>query len=214
MFRFIFILLLLNLSLSAQKFTLGPKFGINFSSLNFDQRFVIKDTTFHYVTKDAKLGFVGGLWFRISPGTFFIQPEILFAQDRTTFNFSNSIDTILGEMKYNKIDIPLNIGVKFAKMVRFNAAIVGSYILDRDIENLKDAYYQVRKLSTSDMNWSWNCGLGFDIKKRLTFDIKYEGNLGNYSNSISVLGNEIPITQRKNTVQLTLGIALIPFKTL
>jgi opacity protein-like surface antigen len=203
----------------AQTFTLGPKIGANFSSLNFNQsqlRLGVADTTFHYITKDAKMGLVAGVFFRISGEKFYVQPEILFAQDRTSFDISRmSLDTLVQtqQIQFNKIDIPINIGYKFAKVVRVQGGVVGTYILSKDVENLSAAYQYVTKLSTSDLTWSWQAGLGLDLGKRMTVDLKYEGNIGTTENTIQVLGQSIGLTQRKNTLQLTIGVALIPFKT-
>jgi opacity protein-like surface antigen len=215
------IILILSIEKSfSQGFTFGPKVGANFSSLNFNQtqlRLGVADTTFNYITKDAKMGLVAGVFFRVSSKKFFVQPEILFAQDRTSFDISRiSLDTLVQtqQIQFNKIDIPINVGYKFAKVVRVQGGVVGTYILSKDVENLSAAYQYVTKLSTSDLTWSWQAGLGLDLGKRMTVDLKYEGNIGTTENTIQVLGQNIGLTQRKNTLQLTIGVALIPFKSL
>jgi opacity protein-like surface antigen len=204
----------------AQVFTFGPKVGANFSSLNFekfDVRKGVADSTFHLVTKDAKLGLVAGIFLRFSSKNIYVQPEILYSQDRTSFDLSRkfNLDSTIIEtqqIQFNKLDIPVLLGVKFAKVARVNAGIVATYIIGKDVENLSSAYKYVTKLSTSDLTWSWQAGMGLDLGKRMTIDLKYEGNIGTNENIVEVFGQNIALTQRKNTVQLTMGIALIKFK--
>lgn len=209
-----FILLLFYSNTQAQTFTLGPKVGVNFSSINFDQKTSIADTSFRYLTQDAKFGLVGGLFFRLKYKKVYFQPEILLAQERTSFNLSTNFDS-LGETKeiqFNKIDFPLNFGVKLGKTVRLQAGVVGSYIFSPSINNPKQVFKYATKISTADMQWSYKLGFGFDIRKRATLDINYEGNAGLHHSELNLSGTPFVLDTRKNNIQLTFGIALIPFK--
>ncbi len=201
-------------TLHSQVFTFGPMLGVNFSSINFDQSFDVSGVPYRIKTKDAKIGLVTGAFFRFKVKNFLLMPEVIFVQDRANFTFYNSLDSEVQQIQFNRIDIPVSLGYKFGKSLRLSAGIVGGIILKNDIEGLTSKVKYVSKLSTSDLMWNWQMGLGFDIRKRVTVDFKYEGNFGVYQNNLEFLGENIQFAQRKNTVQITLGIALIPFKKL
>lgn len=200
--------------LNAQTFTFGPKVGVNFSSINFDQRANILDTTFRYVTQDAKFGLVGGLFFRLKYKKVYFQPEVFIAQERTSFSLTNNFDT-LGESKevqFNKLDFPINIGIKLGKTIRIQGGIVASYVYGPQINQPTQNFKYLTKISTADMQWSYKLGVGLDIRKRATLDINYEGNMGLNNSTLNFAGNPVVLSSRKNNIQLTFGIALIPFK--
>lgn len=200
--------------LKAQPFTFGPKVGVNFSSINFDQRANFLDTSFRYVTQDAKFGLIGGLFIRIKYKNVYFQPEALFAQERTSFKLNSNFDEIgeIKEVQFNKLDIPINIGIKMGKAVRIQGGIVASYVHGSQINQSTQNFKYLTKISTADMQWSYKLGLGLDIRKRATIDISYEGNVGVNNTSLNLLGNPLVLSSRKNNIQFTLGIALIPFK--
>ncbi len=201
-------------TMQSQVFTFGPRLGVNFSSLNFDKSFDVNGVSYRIKTKDAKIGLVTGAFFRFKVKNFLLMPEVLFVQDRANFTFFNSLDSEVQQIQFNRIDFPVSLGYRFGKSLRLSAGIVGGVILKNDIEGLTSTVKYVSKLSTSDLMWNWQMGIGFDIRKRVTVDFKYEGNFGVYQNNMEFLGQNVQFAQRKNTIQITLGIALIPFKKL
>jgi hypothetical protein len=200
--------------LKAQTFTFGPKVGVNFSSINFDRQASFLDTGFRLVTQDAKFGLVGGLFIRLKFKNIYFQPEALFAQERTSFKLTSNFDEIgeIKEVQFNKLDIPINIGIKMGKALRIQGGIVASYVYGPQINQSTQNFKYLTKFSTAETQWSYKLGLGLDIRRRATVDISYEGNMGLNNASLNLAGNPIVLSSRKNNIQFTLGIALIPFK--
>ena len=66
----------------------------------------------------------------------------MFSSSKTEMTFENIIDgngnnnNVVGEMKLNKLDVPVMIGKRFMKILRINAGPVFSYILSQNIVNL------------------------------------------------------------------------------
>lgn len=205
---------LICLGIEAQTFTFGPKGGINFASSNFNHRIAASDTVFHLQTQDAKFGLDGGVFFRFKVKKFYVQPEVLVSQQRSSFSVTSNYDTIgeSKEIQYLKYDFPLNIGVKFGRTFRLNGGIVGSYIFSSFIKNLKNSAIYAVNLHSNNTQWAYQLGLGFDIRKTVTIDIKYEGNIAEHNATIDVSSVTSPFRTRSNNVQLNFGIALIPFK--
>ena len=200
--------------LQAQVFTLGPKVGLNFSSINFNQKIQIADTTFNLLTQDAKFGLNGGFFLRFKSKKIYVQPEALFSQHRTSFKVFSNFDSVgeIKEIQYVKLDVPLNIGIKLGKTFRLNGGIVGSYIMSSFVRNEKDVVKYALSITQSNLQWTYLLGIGFDIKKHITIDFKYEGNIGSHISSSTFLGSPSEISSRINNFQLNFGFALIPFK--
>jgi hypothetical protein len=199
---------------NAQVFTLGPTFGINFASINFSTSFINSDTNYQIATQDAKFGLNGGMFMRIKPKNIFIQPAVLFSQERTSFKLLSNFDT-LGEQKeiqYVKLDIPVNIGIKLGKTFRIQGGMVGSYLLSTFIKNSKANSKYNPELLVTNARWAYQLGIGFDIKKRITFDLKYEGNFSPHDMTINFNNTTRKFNSHINNIQFNLGFALIPFK--
>lgn len=201
-------------SLHAQVFTLGPTAGINFSSINFSTAFSNIDTNYQIFTQDAKFGLNGGAFFRIKPKNIFIQPAVLLSQERTTFKVSSNFDTIgeSKEIQYLKLDFPINIGLKLGKTFRIQGGIVGSYQLSSFVRKIKSNTKYNPELLSTNARWAYQLGIGFDIKKHITLDIKYEGNISPHDLTINFNNAPIKLGSHINNIQFNFGFALIPFK--
>jgi hypothetical protein len=59
------------------------------------------------------------------------------------------------------------------------------------------------------MTIGYQAGVGFDLFKRLTFDLRYEGSLKKYQNQIQNLaGTKVNLDDRPNAFLLSVGIIL------
>lgn len=210
----VFFLIFVYTSLNAQVFTLGPTFGINFSSINFSTSFKNIDTNYQVFTQDAKFGLNGGAFFRIKPKNLFIQPAVLLSQERTSFKLISNFDTVgeLKEIQYLKLDFPVNIGLKLGKTFRIQGGVVGSYQLSTFVRNAKTSVKYNPALLTTNARWAYQLGIGFDIKKHITLDLKYEGNFSPHDLTIQFNNTPRSLTSHINNIQFNFGFALIPFK--
>ena len=189
---------------NAQLFTYGIKGGIGFSSLKMEDITGINDGSDVYdlITGDAVMGYHFGLQTRIKIAMILIQPELYFnAGGGTVEQVVDGGATELLNVKFNRIDIPLLVGVKLGP-ARINVGPVGSFVLSEsnDLTELEPDF----ELFTSAMTWGFQAGLGLDISK-LSIDARYEGSLSSLGDSFSVGGTDFPLDARPSQWIISVG---------
>ncbi len=140
---------------------------------------------------------------------FVIMPEVLFTSSGGQINLSNG--TNLGEiwnLQYNRLDIPLNFGVKFLKIMRINAGPYAGILLgaNADSGNIEQDVTE----NIKNVVWGYQAGIGIDIW-RILVDLKYEGSFETYhNNNVNVPGKEITYSPdtRPNQWILSVGFRL------
>jgi len=162
---------------------MGLKAGVNMNSLSSD----ISD-----YEQAAKMGFVGGLFFRIGDKVH-VQPEGYFSLRRGEIKAglskldpadpSKSVD-VTQEMTLSTLDVPILIGYKIldppAMNIRLQAGPVVSMVLnkkfdltfDNGIES-EEIHAQAIEEGYKDANWGFQAGAGVDFLF-LTVDVRYE----------------------------------------
>jgi hypothetical protein len=152
----------------------------------------------------ANYGFHGGLFLRLKISILYIQPEVLFATSKNSYNVTNVNTGTLKEVsqQLNTLSIPVMVGVKFGP-IRINAGPAGSIAISSpkaliDDPNYKDLY--------NKMSIGYQAGLGIDILKKLTIDMRYEGSLKKYQDQIQNGGVKIPLDNRPNAFLMSLGL--------
>ena len=167
-------------SLSAQEFTLGPKLGLSATKIDFDSD--------NLIPGDAQTGYHVGLFTRLTFGGFFVQPEILYAKTNGTFQINGpqpggSSGNNTFSQDFNRLDIPVMVGIRFFKFLRLQAGPIASIDINSD---LKDASNTILNADYKKATLGYQAGLGLDIGN-LIVDAKYEsalsflnGNLGNF----------------------------------
>jgi hypothetical protein len=152
----------------------------------------------------ASYGFHGGLFLRLKISVLYIQPEILFATSKNSYKVTNVTTGTIKEVgqQLNNLSIPVMIGVKFGP-IRINAGPAGSIAISSpkaliDDPNYKDLY--------NKMSIGYQAGLGIDILKKLTIDMRYEGSLKKYQNQIQNAGVKIPLDNRPNAFLMSIGL--------
>ncbi len=152
----------------------------------------------------ANYGFHAGLFLRLKISALYIQPELLFATSKNNYNVKNVNTGIIKEVsqQLNNLSIPVMVGVKFGP-IRINAGPAGLIALTSpkaliDDPNYKDLY--------NKMSIGYQAGLGLDLFKKLTIDMRYEGSLKKYQNQIQNAGVKIPLDNRPNAFLMSLGL--------
>ena len=168
--------------------------------------------------KNSSWGFHGGIFTRINIQTFYVQPEVVFT--------SNSFDYTIGIMdwssdsyykhwiksqKFNRLSIPVLVGAKVGPL-RFNAGpsatiqLSPKFLIDYseymglgNTPNFDDLYKEVA--------WGFQAGLGIDILKKLTFDIRYAGSLGKkFGDTVTIFSsNSIKLDHSQKSFLVSLG---------
>jgi hypothetical protein len=148
---------------------------------------------------------VGG-FARVTLGSVFIQPELLFntkGHEYTVYGLQGNVLQVLDD-RFTTIDVPIIVGYKFSSL-RFQAGAVGSMTLTNS-NDLVDYFKEQDDLVSTlqGFNWGWQAGLGLDISKFM-IDIKYEGNFQKIGNDIVIDGNTYNFDGRANRFLVTFG---------
>ena len=182
-----------------QFFSIGPRVGISSSKLE------IKENVQDVKEGDASFGFHAGLFTRFSFTSLYIQPEVLFTSNGGEIEFEDGVGNQIIEYDYNKLDVPVMVGFKFAKFFRLQAGPVASLLLKADAKN--GGVTDDVKNNYKNATIGYQAGVGLDIGS-LILDLKYEGNLSKFGNDIRVAGNNFNTDIRNNQWLLSLGIKL------
>lgn len=184
----------------SQSFMIGPRVGISSSRLEID------DNVNEVREGDASFGFHAGLFTRFSSATLYIQPEILFTSNGGEIEFRDEVgNQIVNEYEFNKLDVPVMVGIKVLNVFRVQAGPIASLLLKADAKeggvtsDVKDNY--------KNATVGYQAGVGLDIGS-LILDLKYEGNLSKFGDKVGIGGNTLNTDIRNNQWLLSLGIRL------
>lgn len=185
-----------------QFFTIGPKIGLSNSSIKVDDVESI-------ASGESSVGFHAGLFSRITIAGFYVQPELTFTSTGGEIKYSDDGSSTLDqvtELKYNKLDVPVLAGMKFAKFFRVNVGPSFSLILSEDARN-KGTVDEV-KSNYKNATVGYQAGVGLDIGK-ITFDLRYEGNLSKMGDAINIGNESFDTDMRNNQWLFSLGFKLL-----
>ncbi len=182
-----------------QLVSVGPRVGISSSKIS------LKENIDNVEEGDAIFGFHAGLFARITMLNLYIQPEVLFTSNGGKIEFHDGATKQIKEYEFNKLDVPIMVGLKLSKVLRLQVGPVASLLLKADAkeggvtEDVKDNY--------KNATIGYQAGIGFDLG-RLALDLKYEGNLSKLGSDVNI-GNFTANTDvRNNQWLLSLGILL------
>lgn len=151
--------------------------------------------------KEAEWGFQGGVFMRATIAAFYIQPELLLATATNSITYEdveNGGAPVIYNQKFNKLNIPILFGFKLGP-VRLNAGPAASVMLTDPEEIIQGATY---KRAT----FGYQAGVGFDLLKRLTFDLRYEGNLNQFGDEIVIAGETFTLDDRTGAILVHVGV--------
>jgi len=175
--------------------------SIAFSQVNFGLRAGLSSSQvkvnenvegFSITTGDNTFGYHVGVYGQfIIKDKFVIMPEVLFTNSGGNIDLSDGTSfNEVWNLEYNRMEFPLNFGVKFLKVFRVNAGPYASVLLNADARYAN--IDQDVKDNLKNMMWGYQAGLGLDIW-RLALDVKYQGSF----NSAYSADGEIPGTTAK-----------------
>ncbi len=199
-----FIVIVLALVLAAPLYSqvkFGLKAGASTDFTFTDQ--TIQGTDFEVIlqnAKDAEWGFQGGVFMRASFAGFYIQPELLLATATNSVTYDDveaGGAPVIYNQKFNKLNIPVLLGVKVGPL-RLNAGPAASVMISDPKEVIEGATY---KRAT----FGYQAGLGFDLFKKLTVDLRYEGNLNQFGDQIEIGGETFVLDDRTGALLVQVG---------
>ncbi|MDX9902534.1 MAG: porin family protein [Bacteroidales bacterium] len=199
------IVIILALVLAAPLFSqvkFGLKAGASTDFTFTDQ--TLDGVNFEVVLQNAKTaewGFQGGVFMRASFAGFYIQPEILLATATNSVSYEDIEEgggPIIYNQKFNKLNIPVLLGFKVGPM-RLNAGPAAAIMLSDPKEIIDGATY---KRAT----FGYQAGVGIDLFKKLTLDVRYEGNLNQFGDEITIMGETFQLDDRTGALLLHVGL--------
>lgn len=179
-------------TVSAQEFSVGPKVGLSQGNVEVNGEGFSKG--------DSKMGYHVGAFARLGGNTIYLQPEVLYSNTGGEFKETQAGSEVTYEASFNRLDVPVLVGLKFADIFRIQAGPVASFMLDSEVtQDVGNADLPDYKKSTL----AYQAGIGLDIGNMI-LDLKYEGPLGNVSERIAGFSTD----QRQNQLILSLGLRL------
>tara|TARA_B110000438_G_scaffold302954_1_gene362444 strand:+ start:401 stop:1057 length:657 start_codon:yes stop_codon:yes gene_type:complete len=209
------LIIIFSVNLNAQEFSWGPKLSVSSPSLKLtDVQNLGSGTETLELLEDTDpiLGYQVGLFARISLMGIYIQPEVLLSNTKTEIQFSSVMDEnqelfdVVGEVKLNKLDVPVLIGKRFLKIFRINAGPVFTLPLGEDVRlsELSDTFEDV-ETNYKSATVGAQIGAGLDLSI-LTVDLRYEMGLQSISDGITIGETEFAADQRLNQFLVSVGI--------
>jgi hypothetical protein len=187
----------------------GIKAGLSTNSISMEQVKSIPATGGNYTIaalKSATYGFHGGLFFRLTIFGLYVQPEVLIATSENKYNVTNPGSVQLNEVTQSltKLSIPVMVGLKFGPL-RINAGPAANVQIGSPKALITDTNFKDLQSKTTI---GYQAGLGLDIFKKITIDVRYEGNLKKYQNQIQNLtgSTKINLDNRPNAFLFSLGL--------
>lgn len=186
----------------------GVKAGVSTTNLSMPSIATITSGSSSYTINaltTARYGFHGGIFFRFTLLGIYLQPEFLFTtrtNEYTVQNIQATSSTIV-KQNFNKLDIPVMLGVKLGPL-RLNAGPSGSLLINSPKDLIANPDYKNRY---NRMTIGYQAGLGLDILKFLTLDVRYEGSLKKYQNQIqNITGTKFNLDDRPNAFLFSVGL--------
>lgn len=167
---------ILTTSLNGQFITTGIRGGLS-SSMSLDEIQLINTSSkeeFLLSMSNKTFGYHFGALVRVKLGPLFVQPEVVFNSNSFDISFQdiNKLTTNIGKQKFQYIDIPVLVGIKFGSL-RVNAGPTGHLFLN----NTKDLFDVNNYAATfSKVSIAYTTGVGLDLGSFMA-DVRYDGNL-------------------------------------
>lgn len=151
--------------------------------------------------KDAEWGFQGGVFMRFSLGALYIQPELLLATATNSISYEEvegSGVPVIYNQKFNKLNIPILIGFKLGPL-RLNAGPAASVLIADPKEIIEGATYK-------KATFGYQAGLGVDLFDKVTIDLRYEGNLNQFGDEITIGSQKFALDDRTGAILVQVGL--------
>lgn len=199
-----FVLLLFCLGTSyashAQFFQLGIRGGLSSYNVRYQDFTNINNFS---LESNSKTGVHLGFYSRVQLAGFYVQPELLYNRTGSSITTTapNGVSTV-SDLTFQRIDVPVLAGKRFFRLFRTNAGPVFSSLVRAELEENKVS----SNISTAYRNSTvgFQIGAGLDIWK-LVIDLKYEGSLGKFGESINAGGQSFATDARPSQWLIAVG---------
>jgi hypothetical protein len=201
----VFSVLLVLPAFSQVKF--GLKAGLSTTNIKMKDLKTLTSGETEYVVdaiKGANYGFHAGAFVRFSMLGLYVQPELLFASRTDEYNVTELDNpTVVVKQQFNQLDLPIMLGLKVGPL-RLNAGPSARLLINSPKDLINDPDF---KSMYNGLTFGYQAGIGVDILKRLTFDLRYEGSLQKYQTQIQNLaGDKFNLDDRPNAFLVSVGL--------
>jgi len=154
------------------------------------------------IASSSDLGMHLGFYSRIQLLGFYIQPELLYTRTGSQLTTTTAATSTTSDLRFQRLDVPVLLGKQFFGILRVNTGPVFSSLIRADLtesnikDNITDAY--------NNNTVGFQVGVGLDVWK-LLLDLKYEGSLGKFGESISTGGQSFTTDARPSQWLLSVG---------
>lgn len=187
----------------------GLKAGLSTTNLKMSDLKTLTSGDTQYTVdalKGANYGFHGGAFLRLSFLGMYLQPELLFASrtdEYTVVDLANPGLETIKKQQFNRLDIPIMVGLRLGP-VRLNAGPSANLLINSPKDLIDHPDF---KAMYNNLTFGYQAGLGVDIIKRITIDLRYEGSLQKYQTQIeNAVGTKYKLDDRPNAFLLSLGV--------
>ena len=135
----------------------------------------------------------------------YIQPEAVFAS--TTFEYNvqevQSQPAKVMSQKFNRLSVPVLVGLKLGPL-RLNAGPAASIMLGSPQALINDPKFEDMYKGAI---WGYQAGVGVDLLKKLSFDVRYAGSLGEkFGDAVAIGGQNFKLGYGQSSLLLSLGL--------
>jgi hypothetical protein len=181
----------------------GMRGGINFT---WPKAYYFSQPGYEYkltLQNTLSTGFHFGFISQIKLFKILIQPEILITSINNTIEYEEMTDGDIQiiNQEFNRLDMPVLALIKI-KAFKIELGPVASVLL-KDKSDLFDEIGYKQKYN--NITLGYQAGIGLEISK-LTFDLKYEGNLSKFGNGIEIGDDTFNFNTKSNQLILSMGV--------
>lgn len=191
------------------QFKFGLKAGLSTTNLKMEDLITLSSGGTDYTVdalKGANYGFHAGLFSRLTISGFYVQPELMFTSrtdEYTVTDLDNPASALIKKQKFNQLELPVMLGFKIGPL-RLNAGPAARMLIGSPKDLIENPDF---KTVYNKLSFGYQAGLGVDLLKKLTVDLRYEGSLQKYQTQIENLtGESINLDDRPNAFLLSVGI--------
>jgi hypothetical protein len=207
----------------AVKFQFGLRGGINFGRFNITEsnnavRVTSTGLPQYPVVRDnflnntqAVLGYLGGVFVRMTRGSFYFQPEVAYSKKGGKFDILQTNGTLFKRVNgaVTSIDIPLTLGIRFRQGRVFAGPMASSPMsFNKELEEAMRVYTanDFKKDLLQRPTFGVNAGIGFEFK-HFFIEGRYEKCFANMIDyQIGPNNNPIQFQMTPSQFQLSIGL--------
>ncbi len=187
----------------ADVFSWGLKAGINSSKVKFEDFYDNNEVKFE--PSSYEVGYHFGGFVRLKVAALYIQPELIYTHANAGIKLTDLGATDFDEARasYSNFDIPIMVGLKMGP-ARFNLGPVMTFNVSSDLNDVPN-YVDDFTSSAKGASFGGQVGVGLDVLKKLTLDVKYEFGLSKLTDGVTIGGQEFKTDQRQSQFIASVG---------